>query len=234
MDQHSWCTVVAFVLIAYITLIKAVSTERNWKGVYLPPPDPYYGTPYPEYQYRHYRDHKHYNPPEKMPSPQPMTATRSNIKTTTKPPEAMGEEDVPNYPYEDIRKFLEASPFLKQYFEETIEIGNRQGIPDELEGAESLCRTQTIKILYPKKLKNIQDTEVLVINDDKNYRQAIEYKKCVSDGACSIPFDSFGYTSTCVQQYDTKRLMVYQNSTKQIMFDQFKVPSCCTCMIKKV
>lgn len=48
-------------------------------------------------------------------------------------------------------------------------------------------------------------------------------KKIISD---SLPI---GYTSTCIQKYIYKKLVAVTDS-KEIYYEDFKLPSCCVCM----
>ncbi|XP_060526600.1 protein spaetzle-like [Cylas formicarius] len=178
----------------------------------------------------HDNDDDMYFPNEFLSEREHFVSTR---RDTTSDGQRPNDQSVPDYPFSEIRQLLDKNPLLKQYFKPTPEIGTRD--KEDAEEYETLCDEKTSTQIYPKKLKNINNVEVLVVNDDKEYTQAVEYKQCgTSDGQCKIQFDNFGYVSKCVQKYSKKQLMVFQNATKSIVFDTFKVPSCCVCVIKRV
>ncbi|CAG9818069.1 unnamed protein product [Phaedon cochleariae] len=141
-------------------------------------------------------------------------------------------EEVENYPEGKIKNFISRSEVLKQYFDQmaipSISFSNRFG-----EDGDPLCPTRTYT-KFPKSATNTQNIAKILVNVDE-YKQGVVYETCVKDGGQCSQANGFpdGYITTCKQKYAVRRLMAVSDNMDKPVFDDFELPSCCVCMIKK-
>ncbi|XP_075147664.1 spaetzle domain-containing protein isoform X2 [Haematobia irritans] len=99
---------------------------------------------------------------------------------------------------------------------------------------EYLCKTRT-RVIYPQAGQN-KDYNWLIIINIPNYKQGIRIEECINEG--SVCGESNGlmlpnrYTATCKQSYIYRSLVAFTNET--VIRDQFKMPSCCKCVLRPV
>ncbi|XP_018564206.1 protein spaetzle-like [Anoplophora glabripennis] len=136
-------------------------------------------------------------------------------------------DEVDDYPVEKIQRILNNSE-LKKFFS-TVKFENRFA---ETEEGDNLCATVT-HTRFPKTAKNIQDKEQVIVNVDQ-YKQGIEFETCKEEGPCSFA-ENFpnNFTPKCVQRYTVRKLMIVGKESDDTVFDYFKIPSCCVCVVKK-
>ncbi|CAH0552732.1 unnamed protein product [Brassicogethes aeneus] len=165
-----------------------------------------------------------------MAFPDPTMQSR-RYKKTESCPEGLCEY-TDDYPMDIIENFLESTPKLKEYFNGLVnnlpDINNRDPFAEE----ETLCSV-TKKTVFPKKALNLNKEEKTIINQGP-YKQGIEYDLCGTDGGTCKYTENFpeNMQATCKQKYNVRRLMVYNGNDTNRVFDDFRVPSCCVCMIK--
>nr|WMZ41598.1 spaetzle-1 protein [Altica viridicyanea] len=138
-------------------------------------------------------------------------------------------ETVLDYPTEKIQKLIDRSVNIKKYFENQVPIV----FDSRLSEGENLCAIKSYTV-FPKSATNIKGTEQLVVNVD-DYQQGVNFETCENvDKACKYT-DTFpdDYTTACEQKYTIRKLMAISKETHQPIFDNFKMPSCCVCTIKK-
>jgi len=139
---------------------------------------------------------------------------------------------VDSYPRQDLLHLFRTSKFMSNvYFGvdaindlETRFSNNLQPFCDSLE-----------EVIFPE-AGITKDNEWRYIiqdlnNDNNNYKQGIRVEKCLNAGE-SCKFSEhlpIGYTTTCVQKYIYKKLVAIKDS-KEIYYESFKLPSCCSCM----
>ncbi|TMW40101.1 hypothetical protein DOY81_014819, partial [Sarcophaga bullata] len=96
---------------------------------------------------------------------------------------------------------------------------------------EFLCRSRT-RVIYPEAGLN-KDYDWLFIINTKKYKQGVRIEECINEG--SVCGENTGltlpnhYKATCKQNYIYRSLVAYANET--IVKDQFKMPSCCKCVL---
>ncbi|KAJ8985635.1 hypothetical protein NQ317_015131 [Molorchus minor] len=152
-------------------------------------------------------------------------------------------DDVDNYPAEKIKRIIAGSKELKRYFSTQFTDVVPTTVPPNVvnrfggdASVESLCPTMS-QTRFPRTAVNMNNQEQLLINIE-NYKQGIIYEKCseqVGNKPCkfseNFPQD---YETICEQKYTVRKLMVVGKESEGPIFDDFKIPSCCVCSVKKI
>ncbi|CAG9773000.1 unnamed protein product [Ceutorhynchus assimilis] len=170
------------------------------------------------------------DPASETPGKPKIVITRSNF-----PDEATEDEDYdPEYPYFEIKLYMQERPHLQKYLSPPIpQIGNRLGITqDDLEEGETLCRSRINLNYRPRKLKNNNNMHRIIVNDEE-YQQFMRTEICSNEPSRCQSLDFPRTTTSCVQRYSTRRLVVFTNGTHDEL-DDFTIPSCCVCKVKQI
>ncbi|XP_059218862.1 protein spaetzle isoform X1 [Stomoxys calcitrans] len=97
---------------------------------------------------------------------------------------------------------------------------------------EYLCKTRT-RVIYPQAGLN-KDYNWLIIVNIPNYKQGIRIEECINEGSTCGESNGLQvpnrYTATCKQSYIYRSLVAFTNET--VIRDQFKMPSCCKCVLR--
>ncbi|XP_037942183.1 protein spaetzle-like [Teleopsis dalmanni] len=145
--------------------------------------------------------------------------------------------EVHNYP--DLRNFesklLDEFSKLQFFFsdelmqpenvEQRINIG-----PDE----SFLCDSEE-KIIFPKAQLSKNNELLFIVNDDDKFKQGLRVELCSNEENRCKYADLLpnGVDATCKQNHIYRTLIaITPNGT--VVTDQFKVPSCCKCILKTV
>ncbi|KAB0793956.1 hypothetical protein PPYR_13576 [Photinus pyralis] len=138
-----------------------------------------------------------------------------------------------DYPYNHIKDVLNKIKTYNKLFgflEGTVVTLPNRFKPGVDEEDETLCPVITHTV-YPKTIKNENDTERYIINIDE-HKQGLVFETCVEKAKCKF-YNIFPaiYTSQCSQRYARRRLVALEEDGKPAT-DTFVVPSCCVCTVK--
>nr|XP_023017489.1 uncharacterized protein LOC111506597 isoform X1 [Leptinotarsa decemlineata] len=138
-------------------------------------------------------------------------------------------EVVDDYPEEQVNRLVSRSKELKQYFKhiEITHFDNRFGDGDQL------CSTISHTV-FPKSATNTKNVEMFLVNVGE-FKQGVVFETCAREGGSCSFSDIFpmGYSTTCSQKYTVRRLMAVEKESDSPVFDNFQLPSCCVCTVKK-
>ncbi|KAI8130368.1 Protein spaetzle [Lucilia cuprina] len=98
---------------------------------------------------------------------------------------------------------------------------------------EFLCKSR-VRVIYPQAGVDREYNWLVIVNIPK-YKQGIRIEECVNEGSTcgentglSLPNR---YTATCKQSYIYRSLVAY-TSDDTVIKEQFKMPSCCKCVLR--
>ncbi|KAL1459884.1 hypothetical protein WDU94_011834 [Cyamophila willieti] len=109
-------------------------------------------------------------------------------------------------------------------------IRNRIGTTEEY-----LCHsTPQVKFLHAAESKNGEWK--LIVNDDDKFVQGVRVEQCSKDNAPCKYADHFppNLSAKCAQKFIYRRLVAFNKETKELFNDDFKIPSCCVCVVSRL
>uniref|UniRef100_A0A8D8ZML9 Protein spaetzle n=1 Tax=Cacopsylla melanoneura TaxID=428564 RepID=A0A8D8ZML9_9HEMI len=109
-------------------------------------------------------------------------------------------------------------------------IKNRIGSTEEY-----LCHsTPQVKFLHGAESKD--GNWKLIVNDDDKFVQGVRVEQCSRDNAPCKYADHFppNLSAKCAQKYIYRRLVAFNKETKELFNDEFKIPSCCVCVVSRL
>ncbi|XP_063619349.1 protein spaetzle-like isoform X1 [Cydia splendana] len=142
-------------------------------------------------------------------------------------------EDLPDYPEDRVAAIIEqlgnATDKYKVDELDTPEIAQRIGPPEEME----LCEF-SLKVAVPKAAPDKDGKWHYILNQKDKPLQGFHVEICSkADSPCSkLAYFYSGYEASCKQKY-MLRYMAGLNADGQVVEKQFKIPSCCSCVVRQ-
>ncbi|XP_037955615.1 protein spaetzle-like isoform X1 [Teleopsis dalmanni] len=145
--------------------------------------------------------------------------------------------EVRNYP--DLSNFESKllDEFSKLQFFFSDELVQPQNVQQRINIGpdESFFCTSEEKIIFPKAQLSKNNELLFIVNDNDKFKQGLRVELCSNEGSKCKYSDSLpnGVKATCKQNHIYRALVaITPNGT--VVTDQFKVPSCCKCILKEV
>uniref|UniRef100_A0A8D8VUB8 Protein spaetzle n=1 Tax=Cacopsylla melanoneura TaxID=428564 RepID=A0A8D8VUB8_9HEMI len=139
-----------------------------------------------------------------------------------------------DYP-KDILKDILAKKIGKNY-QATIDVLDDTSIKNRIGSTEEyLCHsTPQVKFLHGAESKD--GNWKLIVNDDDKFVQGVRVEQCSRDNAPCKYADHFppNLSAKCAQKYIYRRLVAFNKETKELFNDEFKIPSCCVCVVSRL
>lgn len=144
-------------------------------------------------------------------------------------------EEIPDYPEEVVNSLIsqiDRSKYHPDELDKQIEIAQRIGPPDE----EELCNFRE-RVIAPKMAPDKDGKWYYIVNQigtNSTPLQAFRVEICSSPSRSCSSLASFtiGYESYCKQKF-ILRNMTALDENGNLVDKQFKLPSCCSCVVKR-
>lgn len=143
-------------------------------------------------------------------------------------------ETIDDYPEDHINNILQNKLDEFKSFIGT-DIVKESGITHKIDGVDenTLCASYE-HLAFPKAAENSEDKWFYVVNQD-SYKQGIRIESCLETNGQACAFtDQFplGYKTVCKQKFIYRKLLAVDDKGEPIT-DNFKLPSCCSCVVKQ-
>ncbi|XP_073942698.1 protein spaetzle-like [Choristoneura fumiferana] len=142
-------------------------------------------------------------------------------------------EDLPGYPEERVATIIEKLGDAKDKYKvdelDTPEIAQRIGPPEEME----LCDF-ALKVVIPKAAPDKDGIWHYILNQKDKPLQGFHVEICRQDRSPCTKLVHFytGYEASCKQKY-VLRYMAGLNEHGEMVEKPFKLPSCCSCVVRQ-
>ncbi|XP_063533075.1 uncharacterized protein LOC134743518 isoform X2 [Cydia strobilella] len=143
-------------------------------------------------------------------------------------------EDLPDYPEDRVAAIIEklgnATDRYKVDELDTPEIAQRIGPPEEME----LCEF-SLKVVVPKAAPDKDGNWHYILNHKDKPLQGFHVEICKEDKSPCAKLAHFysGYEASCKQKY-MLRYMAGLNANGEMVEKAFKLPSCCSCVVRQI
>ncbi|XP_063377012.1 uncharacterized protein LOC134664364 isoform X1 [Cydia fagiglandana] len=143
-------------------------------------------------------------------------------------------EDLPDYPEDRVAAIIEqlgnATDKYKVDELDTPEIAQRIGPPEEME----LCEF-SLKVVIPKAAPDKDGNWHYILNQKDKPLQGFHVEICKEDKSPCAKLAHFysGYEASCKQKY-MLRYMAGLNANGEMVEKAFKLPSCCSCVVRQI
>jgi len=115
------------------------------------------------------------------------------------------------------------------------EIGLRMsGDDDDIE--VNVCATKKTRI-NPKGALNINGEFMWILNSPagkEEYIQSVDTTVCLGIDKECLSGQFTGHVTRCKQEYSEHKLLALDKNAEEIIIDNFRFPSCCTCNVKRI